>query len=130
LPAPDFDFVVMDALIIGLTVFLSLLLAEWLQLQRPYWVPVSCLAVLQGASLRAVWNRQFQRLLGTALGLLLTWGVFSLPLNAWSVSTGDAAQCGGGNAGGTPLRHGGGVHHTDGHFAGRSGAPGPGLGLP
>jgi hypothetical protein len=35
LPAPDFDFVVMDALIIGLTVFLSLLLAEWLQLQRP-----------------------------------------------------------------------------------------------
>ncbi|WP_199102478.1 FUSC family protein [Aquitalea sp. ASV11] len=86
LPAPDFDFVVMDALIIGLTIFLSLVLAEWLQLQRPYWVPVSCLAVLQGASLRAVWNRQLQRLLGTALGLLLTWGVFSLPLNAWTVS--------------------------------------------
>jgi hypothetical protein len=32
-------------------------------------VPVSCLAVLQGASLRAVWNRQFQRLLGTALAV-------------------------------------------------------------
>lgn len=86
LPAADFDFVVVDALIIGLTVGLSLLLAELLQLERPYWVPVSCLAVLQGASLRAVWNRQFQRLLGTALGLLLTWAVLSLPLNAWSVA--------------------------------------------
>jgi hypothetical protein len=67
LPAPDFDFVVMDALIIGLTVGLSLLLAEWLQLQRPYWVPVSCLAVLQGpacarcgtASSSACWGRHW-----------------------------------------------------------------------
>ena len=40
-------------------------------LQRAYWVPVSCLAVIQEVSLRAVWNRQLQRIAGTAVGLLL-----------------------------------------------------------
>jgi hypothetical protein len=48
-----------------------LLLAEALRLPRPYWVPVSCLAVLQGVTLRAVWNRQFQRVAGTALGCVV-----------------------------------------------------------
>lgn len=86
LPQADFDFVVVDALIIGMAVGLSLLLAGLLQLDRPYWVPVSCLAVMQGANLRAVWNRQLQRLLGTGLGLLLTWLLISLPLTAWSVA--------------------------------------------
>ena len=33
------------------------------QMERPYWVPVSCLAVIQGASLRAVGNRQLHRIL-------------------------------------------------------------------
>lgn len=33
-----------DAVVIGAFVGLSLLLAQMLALQRPYWVPVSCLA--------------------------------------------------------------------------------------
>jgi uncharacterized membrane protein YccC len=56
-----------------------------LQLERPYWVPVSCLAVIQGVSFRAVWSRQVQRIAGTALGLLLFWGLAALPLDAWRV---------------------------------------------
>lgn len=86
LPAPSFDFVVYDSVIIGLFVGISLLLAELLQLPRPYWVPVSCLAVIQGASLQAALVRQLHRIVGTSLGLLLAWALLSLPLNAWSLS--------------------------------------------
>ncbi len=81
----SFDFVVFDSLLIGVFVGLSLAVAQLLQLEKPYWVPVSCLAVIQGASLRAVWNRQLQRVLGTGIGLLVAWGMFLLPLNKWAV---------------------------------------------
>ena len=86
LPPATFDFVVFDSVIIGLFVGLALALAQLLQLEKPYWVPVSCLAVIQGASLRAVWSRQLQRMIGTAIGLLLAWGLLLLPLEYWSIA--------------------------------------------
>ena len=86
LPKPTFDFVVYDSVIIGLFVGISLLVAELLQLPRPYWVPVSCLAIIQGASLMAAWNRQLHRILGTAVGLCVAWALLSLPLNVWTLS--------------------------------------------
>lgn len=85
LHAPTFDFVIFDSVIIGACVGISLAAAQALQLEKAYWVPVSCLAVIQGASLRAVWNRQVQRILGTTIGLLLAWGLLALPLNAWNI---------------------------------------------
>ncbi|NMF96042.1 FUSC family protein [Aromatoleum toluolicum] len=86
LPAPSFDFVVFDSVVIGLSVGVSLALAQLLQLERAYWVPVSCLAVMQGMNLRAVWDKQLHRLLGTAIGMLVSWGLLSLPLDKWSIS--------------------------------------------
>jgi uncharacterized membrane protein YccC len=86
LPEPNFDTMVLEPVVIGLLVGLSLLLAELLHLERPYWVPVSCLAVVQAATLRAVWNKQVHRIMGTGLGLLLAWGILSLPLDAWRVA--------------------------------------------
>ncbi len=83
---PEFEFAVVESVMIGGFVGLSLALAHLLQLPRPYWVPVSCLAVIQGVSLRAVWVRQFHRIAGTAAGLLVAWGLASLPLNAWGVA--------------------------------------------
>ena len=47
---------------------------------------VSCLAVIQGASLRAVWTRQLHRIAGTGVGLLLAGGILALPLDAWRVA--------------------------------------------
>jgi hypothetical protein len=85
-PQPTFDYVVFDPILIGLFVGLSIALAQTLQLQRPYWVPVSCLAVIQEISLRDVWNRQLHRIAGTAIGVLLAWALLALPLNPWSVS--------------------------------------------
>ena len=86
LPPATFDFVVFDSIVIGLFVGISLAMAQALQLERPYWVPVSCLAVIQGVSLRAVWNKQDQRIVGTGIGLLLAWALLTLPLDQWSVS--------------------------------------------
>jgi hypothetical protein len=86
LPPLNFDFVVFDSLVIGVFVGISLVLAQLLQLDRPYWVPVSCLAVIQGVSLRAVWNKQVHRIAGTAIGLVVAWGLLMLPLDKWSVS--------------------------------------------
>ncbi|MDP3538067.1 MAG: FUSC family protein [Azonexus sp.] len=86
LPPATFDFVVFDSVVIGLFVGISLALAQALQLERAYWVPVSCLAVIQGASLRAVWSKQVHRVAGTGIGLLLAWGLLLLPLEKWGVS--------------------------------------------
>ncbi|MFD0667586.1 FUSC family protein [Ramlibacter sp. MAHUQ-53] len=83
---PDFDFVVVDAVVIGAFVGLSLALAQLLQLPRPYWVPVSCLSVIQGVSLRAVWVRQFHRILGTAAGLAVFGALATLSLGDWGIA--------------------------------------------
>ncbi|MEP6589473.1 MAG: FUSC family protein [Polaromonas sp.] len=82
----SFDFVVFDSVVIGIFVGISLALAQALQLQKAYWVPVSCLAVIQGVSLRAVWTKQLHRVVGTGVGLLLAWGLLLLPLDKWTIS--------------------------------------------
>ena len=48
-------------------------------------MPVSCLAVIQGASLRAVWNKQLHRVIGSGVGLLVAWGVLLIPLDKWTI---------------------------------------------
>lgn len=86
LPRATFDFVVFDSVVIGVFVGISLALAQVLQLEKAYWVPVSSLAVMQGASLRAVWNKQVHRVVGTVIGLIVSWGLLLLPLDKWSIS--------------------------------------------
>ena len=86
LPAPTFDVVIFDSVVIGVFVGISLALAQLLQLERAYWVPVACLAVIQGTTLRAVWDRQLHRVLGTGVGLLLAWAVLLVPMDPWSAA--------------------------------------------
>ncbi len=86
LPAATFEFVVFDSVVIGVFVGITLVLAGLLQLERAYWAPVSCLAVIQGMSLRAVWIKQIQRIIGTGVGLLLSWGLLALPLNQLGIA--------------------------------------------
>jgi hypothetical protein len=85
-PPASFDFVIFDSIVIGTMVGISLAIAQLLQLERPYWVPVSCVAVIQGASLRAVWTKQVHRVVGTGIGLLVSWVLLQLPLDKWGVS--------------------------------------------
>ncbi len=63
----------LEALVIGVFMFISLLTGYLLKLQNPYWLPISCVAVMQGASFRFIWRRSFQRILGTFVGLGLSW---------------------------------------------------------
>lgn len=85
-PPPDdlLDSVVIDSLIIGLFAGLSLGTAQLLALDKPYWAPVSCLAVIQGITLRAVWNRQSHRIIGTMIGLAVTWALVFYAADPWA----------------------------------------------
>jgi hypothetical protein len=86
-PAPaDGDAMLAESLVIGLFVALSLAAAQAAGLERPYWVPVSCMAVIQGASLRAAWTRQLQRIAGTGVGMLLFGALAAAPLTAWHIA--------------------------------------------
>lgn len=62
-----------ESVIFGSVVGLSLLIATLLKLDNPYWVPISCMAVMQGVTTKHIWTRAAQRILGTFVGLGLTW---------------------------------------------------------
>jgi hypothetical protein len=88
-PAPprrDFESVVVESVLISVFVGLSLALAHLLGLTRPYWVAITCLGVIQQASLRAAWSRQLQRIAGTGVGLLVFWGFTQVPVTPWTVA--------------------------------------------
>lgn len=72
---------IFEAVVIGFFMSLSLLTGLLLKLDNPYWLPISCAAVIQGVTLQQVWRRTFQRILGTFVGLLLTWFLLQLELN-------------------------------------------------
>ena len=88
-PAPsphyDFQYVVYDSVLIAVFVGLALVVAELMGLRSAYWAPVSCIAIMQNVTMRAVWNKQVHRILGTAAGMVLTWLLLTLQLNPWSL---------------------------------------------
>jgi uncharacterized membrane protein YccC len=71
--------------IVGFFIFVSLLIGHLLQLSNPYWLPISCLAVMQGASFHHVWQRSFQRILGTFIGLGLAWLLLLLKMTPLTI---------------------------------------------
>lgn len=66
---------VYDSIIMGFTIGSSLLIGHLFDLDKPYWLPISCMAILQAMSLRVVYQRTIQRILGTMIGLLICWVV-------------------------------------------------------
>lgn len=56
----------------------SLFLGYLLKFDNPYWIPVSSAAVMQGASQYHIWQRTAQRIVGTLIGLALSWGLMEL----------------------------------------------------
>lgn len=71
--------------VIGLVMGLSLVTAHLLKLNNPYWVPISCIAVMQGANRRHVMQRSLQRILGTFIGLGFGWLILSFHPTAVTV---------------------------------------------
>lgn len=75
---PNFYVNMVEAGIIGAIMFATLLLGQLLKFENPYWIPTSCLAVMQGASRYHIWQRTFHRVLGTFIGLGMCWLLLSL----------------------------------------------------
>ena len=74
----------LQSTVIGVFVGGSYLLAEMIGLEKPYWVPISCAAIMQGANFTLVWQRNIHRVTGTVLGMGLAWCIFSQSLHGWS----------------------------------------------
>ena len=76
--------IVLQSIVFGLFVGGSYLIAETIGLNKPYWVPISCAAIMQGATFTLVWQRQVHRIAGTVLGMGLAWCIFSQSLHGWT----------------------------------------------
>lgn len=76
---------IFESMIWGLFTLLSVLAGHYLTEHNPYWVPVSCLAVMQGVGVQQIWQRSFHRILGTFIGLGLTWVLLSFNMNQLEV---------------------------------------------
>ena len=62
-----------ESMTFGIVMAVSLGVAFLLKIENPYWIPISCLAVMQGSTTRHIWMRGAQRITGTLFGLGLTW---------------------------------------------------------
>lgn len=81
-----FSEVITDPFIIGIFVSISILCASFLGLDKPYWVPISCIATMQGMTLLGTWIRHIHRIFGTFVGLGLTWILFQFNLNNYEIA--------------------------------------------
>lgn len=82
----DLQNALLDSVVTGVFVAGSLTVAALLALEKAYWVPVSCLAVMQGVSLRASWSRSLHRILGTAAGLGVTAIILPYLRQDWAIA--------------------------------------------
>ncbi len=74
-----------ESAIMGIFMGGSLLLGHLLKMDNPYWVPISCAAVMQGVTVHHIWQRSFQRILGTFIGLGLARVLLQLHLTPLSI---------------------------------------------
>lgn len=74
-----------ESMIFGAIVGLALLIAILLKLENPYWVPISCMAVMQGVTTKHIWTRAAQRILGTFVGLGLTWFILQMNITTLGI---------------------------------------------
>ncbi|TLD89194.1 FUSC family protein [Helicobacter sp. MIT 05-5294] len=64
-----FGVIIIDPIIIAFFVSASMVLQSFLELERGYWVGVSCAAILTAVTFKQIWIKQIQRILGTILGV-------------------------------------------------------------
>ena len=67
-----------DSVVIGVFISISLIIGHIFEMQNPYWIPISCLAILQGISRNHVWERMVHRIVGTFIGIGLCWIILQI----------------------------------------------------
>ena len=75
-----------ESAVISLFVGGGYLFALLVNLDNPYWVPISTAAIMQGATFRAIWHRNVHRIVGTTLGMGIAWVIFSLSPSSWTLA--------------------------------------------
>ncbi|SOC05211.1 uncharacterized membrane protein YccC [Ureibacillus xyleni] len=65
------SIILINALRFGIFTFLAAFIAYEFHLNRSFWVPLSCAAVMSGATVIATFHRAIQRGLGTILGIIV-----------------------------------------------------------
>lgn len=70
------EVAIVESLVMGVFVGISVFVGQLLDLQKSYWIAISCAATMQGISLRAIWVKQSQRILGTFAGMLFGIALF------------------------------------------------------
>lgn len=66
-----------ESFIIGICMLVSVFVGKFFNLDYPYWIPISSLAVLQGVNSYHIWKRGLHRIIGTTIGLGIAWLIFS-----------------------------------------------------
>jgi uncharacterized membrane protein YccC len=66
------------AAILGIFMILCMSIGYLMRVTNPYWIPISCLAVMQANSHQMIWRRAAQRITGTFIGI----GVFALLIHS------------------------------------------------
>lgn len=80
---PRVNAIILEAGLMGLLIGGSYAFAVSISLNNPYWVPISCAAILQGATFRMVWHRNIHRIAGTFIGMGVVWCLFIFEPNFW-----------------------------------------------
>lgn len=80
-PSISFKAPLLDAALMAGWMGVAMLLAIFLNLQRPYWVPICCMSILQTTTISLAWRRSWQMMIGSSIGLLLVWLLFLLPIS-------------------------------------------------
>jgi uncharacterized membrane protein YccC len=85
IPRKKNTIIISESITIGAFTGISLFVPHLLNFHNPYWVPISSLAIMQGVSTTHVWQRSFHRMLGTVVGLGLTWLLLQFDMQPLSV---------------------------------------------
>ena len=67
-----------EAFIVGIFMLIAMVIGHAFGFKKPYWIPVSCIAVMQGATTKHIWTRGLHRIIGTWVGMVLCWAILSL----------------------------------------------------
>lgn len=77
--ACDKDSIVfINAVRYGIVLSISTMIAFSFHFNRPYWIPLSCAAVMSGSTIMATFHRAIQRSFGTIIGLIIAVIIFKL----------------------------------------------------
>jgi uncharacterized membrane protein YccC len=65
------SIVFISAVRFGIVTMIAAIIAYQFEFTRPFWVPLSCVAIMSGFTIVATYHRAIQRAFGTILGILI-----------------------------------------------------------